>query len=277
MGKRFAIVIGVAAAGVMALGAQTALAGGAPDLQLSGDKKQSQGIQPGCTDRCGPWAVAVNASCGHEACTLSAKGKLTNVKNDKLEPHNSVDLEPGETRTLHLRLTEKTRKKARKALADGKNVQAKITVKATDADGNVATAKRTIRLVEGSSPGEPRTVQTAAEAPDVVKYDTELTITTERGFLYHGSVLSDRDGNPGYDPAKAVRECMDGRRVILFKQRRGADRRLATLRSEFRPDYGRGDWGMPRGPGMGHARVYAKVRPKVSDGFVCRADRSPTI
>ena len=47
MGKRFAILIGVAAVGVMALGAQTALAGGEsvdstpPDLQLSGPKKQS--------------------------------------------------------------------------------------------------------------------------------------------------------------------------------------------------------------------------------------------
>jgi hypothetical protein len=120
-------------------------------------------------------------------------------------------------------------------------------------------------------------VQTAAAAPDVVKYDTKLTITTDRGFLYHGSVLSDRDRNSGYDPANAVTECMDGRRVILFKQRPGADRKLATLRSQFRADYGEGIWGMPRGPGMGHARVYAKVRPKVGDGFVCRADRSPTI
>jgi hypothetical protein len=129
--------------------------------------------------------------------------------------------------------------------------------------------------------------QAAAGAPDVVKYDTKLTITMDRGFLYHGSVLSDRDGfedpsqlvdgNPGYDPANAVRECMDGRRVILFKQRPGADRKLATLRSQFRPDYGWGDWGMPRGPGVGHARVYAKVRAKVSDRFVCRADRSATI
>jgi hypothetical protein len=47
LGKRFAILIGVAATGVMALGAQTALAGGEsvdstpPDLQLSGPKKQS--------------------------------------------------------------------------------------------------------------------------------------------------------------------------------------------------------------------------------------------
>ena len=45
MGKRFAIVIGVAAAGVMALGAQTATSSTGepvdripPDLQLSGDK-----------------------------------------------------------------------------------------------------------------------------------------------------------------------------------------------------------------------------------------------
>ena len=48
MGKRFAIVIGVAAAGVMALGAQTATSTtgepvdrAPPDLRLSGAKKQS--------------------------------------------------------------------------------------------------------------------------------------------------------------------------------------------------------------------------------------------
>jgi hypothetical protein len=40
MGKRFAIVIGVAAAGVMALGAQMATAG-EPALQLSGAKTQN--------------------------------------------------------------------------------------------------------------------------------------------------------------------------------------------------------------------------------------------
>jgi hypothetical protein len=28
--------------------------------------------------------------------------------------------------------------------------------------------------------------QTATAAPDVVKYETKLTITTDRGFLYHG-------------------------------------------------------------------------------------------
>jgi hypothetical protein len=72
MGKRFAIVVGVAAVGVMALGAlalgaQTGAAGGAPDLKLSGQKKQSMGVGPNCTEahRCGgPRAVAVIASCG---------------------------------------------------------------------------------------------------------------------------------------------------------------------------------------------------------------------
>ena len=119
--------------------------------------------------------------------------------------------------------------------------------------------------------------QTAAAAPDIVKYRTQLTITTDRGFLYHGWVQSDSDRNPGYDPANAFRRCMDGRRVVLFKQRPGADRKLATLRSQFRPDYGKGIWGMPRAPAASHAQVYAKVRREVHDEFVCRGDRSATI
>ena len=40
------------------------------------------------------------------------------------------------------------RKQVRKALDEGENVQAKVTVKAWDAAGNVATAKRTITLVK---------------------------------------------------------------------------------------------------------------------------------
>jgi hypothetical protein len=80
MGKRFAIVIGVAAARVMALGAQTATSSTGdhvdstpPDLQLSAKKKQGLGN-----------AVKVKASCGDEACTASSEGKLTKVKHDKL-------------------------------------------------------------------------------------------------------------------------------------------------------------------------------------------------
>jgi hypothetical protein len=74
---------------------------------------------------------------------------------------------------------------------------------------------------------------------------------------------------------------MDGREVILFKQRLGADLMLATAQSQFIPRYGKGDWEVPgaegKGPARHHARVYAKVTPKVGDGFVCRGDRSATI
>jgi hypothetical protein len=107
-----------------------------------------------------------------------------------------------------------------------------------------------------------------AASADVVKYDTELTITHEghalgahraachtgvaagRCVLWHGSVMSDRDRNPGYNPANAVTKCMDGRRMILFKRQPGADRKLGTARSQFRPDYGEGSWGAecPAGP-----------------------------
>jgi hypothetical protein len=45
-----------------------------------------------------------------------------------------------------LGLPPSTQKKAIKALDEGKKVQAKVTVEATDAAGNVATAKRTIEL-----------------------------------------------------------------------------------------------------------------------------------
>ena len=114
--------------------------------------------------------------------------------------------------------------------------------------------------------------QTATAAPEFVKYRTQLKIITDRGHLYHGSVKSDSDRKPTYDPAQAVRQCMEGRRVAVFRQRPGADRKLGTRRSHFRG--GQGYWGMPsfvRGPGQ--ARVYAKVRREVHDEFVCRGDR----
>ena len=92
-------------------------------------------------------AVQVKVSCGDEWCTARAKGKLTNVKNDKLKPR-SPRVAPGEWAILNLGLTLETRKQALKALDSGKNVQAKVTVDATDAAGNVATAKRTVKLVK---------------------------------------------------------------------------------------------------------------------------------
>jgi hypothetical protein len=166
MGRRFAIVIGVAAAGVMALGAQTVLAGGhpvdsvPPDLQLSGKKKQHPtiGARTDCGQKDPPLVcggcdrgrcnVVVSASCGDEACTASAEGKVTKVKHDKLVPSelSSSLVAPDETVKLGLKLTKKTRKEAGTALDEGEKVEAKVTVRATDAAGNVATEKRTIRL-----------------------------------------------------------------------------------------------------------------------------------
>ncbi|HEY6638038.1 MAG TPA: hypothetical protein VIZ61_10200 [Solirubrobacterales bacterium] len=165
MGKRWAVVIGVAAAGVMALGAQTALAGGEsvdstpPDLQLSGPKKQSPQNRPiGASYACdSTWCdLDVRVSCGDEVCTVRATGKLTNVKMDKLAPRGPYDLEPRAPGDVNqgapgfgpeLAKGEQ-RKQVRQALDEGKNVKAKVTVKATDAAGNVATAKRTITLVK---------------------------------------------------------------------------------------------------------------------------------
>jgi hypothetical protein len=152
--KRFAIVIGAAAAGVMALGAQTATPSTGesvdnvpPDLQLSGPKRQSPQANSCGSLRCD---LRVQASCGDEECTARANGKLTNVKNDKLtseDPTTRV-IAPGEAKKLWLPLSPSQRKQARKAIAEGEKVKAKVTVRASDAAGNEATAKRTIKIVK---------------------------------------------------------------------------------------------------------------------------------
>ena len=161
-------MIGVAAAGVMALGAQTATSSTGdpvdstpPDLQLSGDKTQNPTIRPGDCDgptpglSCGACDgysacdVRLETSCGDEACTARATGKVTKVKNDKLRP-TSFHRRPGQTEPSELRVRLNTRIQAGKALAEGKKVEAKVTVEATDAAGNVATAKFTIRFVKGA-------------------------------------------------------------------------------------------------------------------------------
>jgi hypothetical protein len=148
----------VAATGVMALGAQTASSttgdpvdSTPPDLQLSGPKKQSPQNRPiGSSAACGSRAcnviVQVTVS---EACTVRATRKPTNVTMDKLDPAGPWRREPGWTTKFGPELAkEAQRREVRTALADGENVQAKITVKGTDAAGNVATAKRTVKLVK---------------------------------------------------------------------------------------------------------------------------------
>lgn len=107
-----------------------------------------------------------------------------------------------------------------------------------------------------------------AASADVVKHDTELTIAKDRTRFYHGRVISE----------PRARECEDGRRVVVFKQRPGADRKLGTTRSEVEERDGgtwEGVWGLVISRSV--HRVYAKVQRKESDRFVCRRDRSATL
>jgi hypothetical protein len=162
MGRRFAILIGVAAGGVIALGAQTASSttgdpvdSTPPDLQLSGPKKQNPQRDRIC-DR--PSCNVIVQLDVDEACTVRAWGKLTNVKMDKLAPDGPwrfpedfsgpSGIQWGKVKMGPELAKEKQRREVREALANGENVKAKVTVKATDAAGNVATAKRTITLVK---------------------------------------------------------------------------------------------------------------------------------
>jgi hypothetical protein len=105
--------------------------------------------------------------------------------------------------------------------------------------------------------------QTAAAA---TYKNTKLTVTTWEGGLFWGHVnAGDR------------KKCEAGRRVTLFKQRPGADRKLGTGisgRDPGRPGVRTGgSWGV-RAP-FEIGAVYATVSPKVGDGFVCGGDRSP--
>ncbi|HEY6652547.1 MAG TPA: hypothetical protein VI028_00325 [Solirubrobacterales bacterium] len=103
--------------------------------------------------------------------------------------------------------------------------------------------------------------QMGAQVPDVVSYGTKVTILKDQRTL-HGRVRSEGGS-----------KCRVGREVILFRKRPGPDRKLGADRS---------------GPGHGPAffwavkvknreikgPLYAKVTPKVGDGFVCRGDTS---
>ncbi len=112
--------------------------------------------------------------------------------------------------------------------------------------------------------------QTAA-APNVVKYDTKVTIAVDsepRGRLYYGEVRS------------KVRKCMEGRQVILFQVRPGPNRVLGTaVRTQLEggpeDDTPRAPWGPVQSYQGGD--LYAKVQREGGDGFVCRDDRSETV
>jgi hypothetical protein len=161
MGKRFLILIGAAALGAMALGAQmaTSFTGervdtAPPNLQLSGPKTQDPQNDPlrhSCDN--GYCDVVVKARCGHQTCTARSWGKLTNVRNDNLKSGGSSnEVLPGRFKGMGHELTLSQCRQVRRALKRGEKVKAKVTVRARDAAGNVATVKRTIRLVK-NTPG----------------------------------------------------------------------------------------------------------------------------
>jgi hypothetical protein len=120
-----------------------------------------------------------------------------------------------------------------------------------------------------------------AASAGVRKYDTALTIRQEHPGRFVGTVWSERV--PGADRSNLVKKCMNGRRVILFKQRPGADRKLGADRSSGGDpaivSSRSGDWQVSAPKGTLHHgdHVYAKATRKVGNGFVCRADRSPTV
>ena len=106
-----------------------------------------------------------------------------------------------------------------------------------------------------------------AASEGVVEYKTTLTIYKD-GAELHGEVKS------------GVRECWEGREVIVFKKRPGADRKLGATRSG--PQAKSHNWRFwvkvankeANEKVLRDGDVYAKVTPKVGDGFVCRADTS---
>lgn len=278
MGKRFAILIGVAAAGVMALGAQTVAA--APEVVNYETKSvidKERGLIEGRVHsevrKCmGERRVVVfKVRSGADRKLATARTQFKYGRGDWGVTVRSISTEGLLGDVLYAKVLRK--------VGDGFVCLAdrSATMKPPACHCRGQTATSTTGPVDRVPPDLRISGDTTAAAPpEVVKYRTRLLITTERDFLHHGRLLSDRDRNPGYDPAHAVRKCMAGRRVTVFKQRPGADRKVGTRRSYL--GRGLGIWGAPRFvKAPGQAQVYAKVRREVHDEFVCRGDRSDTI
>ena len=107
--------------------------------------------------------------------------------------------------------------------------------------------------------------QTGAVASEgVTEYNTRLTINQGWTPLFLGLVHSG-----------GGKRCERGRRVTLFKQRPGADRKLGDVRS--RGDGDQGLWDMRVPQAKAGWRMYATVSRKVGDEFVCRRDRAPIL
>jgi lysophospholipase L1-like esterase len=111
----------------------------APALRLSGATVQKVLRQRG---------VFVVAACPAEACTTTAKGKVSirrSAKVFRLTPVTKQIAKRGKA-TLKLKLKRRALRAIGRALKKGKSVSAKVTVTAKDAAGNVITKRRTIKL-----------------------------------------------------------------------------------------------------------------------------------
>ena len=119
----------------------------------------------------------------------------------------------------------------------------------------------------------------AAASEDVVSYRSKVTIFRTTSGIWGGRIQTcsaiPRTPLTDCKPTgpRGARKCAVGREVIVFRKRPGPDRKLGADRSTLHWERGhlQGEWWV-RAPARG--RVYAKVTPKVGDGFVCRADYS---
>ena len=114
-----------------------------PALRLGGAL-----VQPALARR----ALLVTAACGADPCSVAARGtiKVSVARGAAARVFRvsagPVALGAGQSTVLRLRLGARLRRAARRALARRVRVRAAITVTATDSNGNVATARRQVRL-----------------------------------------------------------------------------------------------------------------------------------
>ena len=111
-------------------------------------------------------------------------------------------------------------------------------------------------------------VQTTAAAPEVVKYDTKLTLR-----LHTAGRADDNHDRFIYRVQSELGKCERGQRVVLFQVRPGADRKVGAARSGHRSGPRRGE-AVITARGGGAPVWYAKVSREVHDEFVCRGARS---
>ncbi len=108
-----------------------------PGLALSGKGKQKLAK-----------TIAVEVTCGGEACAVEVGGSLKAGKSKTELKPATASLGANEARALSVKLPGKARRQALHALDDGRKVIAKLNAVATDAASNAATAKLKVSLRE---------------------------------------------------------------------------------------------------------------------------------